>query len=174
MNAASVASLLLTLLAPIELGPSLASANPTLVAVSVSMGTRMKAADDDVSLDIDVHAQPGRVIGSKRGVRDVWYADSTFEMILDDPQHVLRSELATGDITVVLSHPLSHEWIYDCDLTLIFSDSSVTRIGWRAHTMSPAEATTALRWNINECLSLDRARSQQSECAFSVGRRSSR
>jgi hypothetical protein len=133
----------------------------------------MKATDDDVSLDVDVHSETGHVVGSKRRVRDVWYADSAFEMMLDVPPHVLRSDLATGDITLTLSHPLSHDWIYDCDLTLIFSDSSVTHIVWRDHTMSPA-AATAHRWNITECLSLDGARSQESECAFRVGRRESR
>ena len=173
MKAASVASLLLTLLAPAQLSRSLALADPMLVAASVSIGTRMKATDDDVSLDVDVHSERGQVIGSKRRVRDVWYADSAFEMMLDVPPHVLRSDLAIGDITLTLSHPLSHDWIYDCDLTLIFSDSSVTQIGWRDRAMSPATAT-AHRWSITECLSLDRARSQESECTFRVGRRASR
>ena len=173
MKAASVASLLLTLLAPTQVSRSLAVADPTLVAASVSIGTRLKATDDDVTLDVDVHSEPGHVIGSKRRVRDVWYADSAFEMMLDVPPHVLRSDLAIGDITLTLSHPLRHDWIYDCDLTLIFSDSSVTQIGWRDHAMSPA-AATAHRWKITECLSLDRARSQESECTFHVGRRASR
>jgi hypothetical protein len=155
MKAASVASLLLTLLAPSPLGRSLAVDEPTLVAASVSIGTRMMATDDDVSLNVDVHSERGQVIGSKRQVRDVWYADSAFEMMLDVPLHILRSDLAIGDIT------------------LIFSDSSVTHIGWRDHTMSPA-AATAHRWNINECLSLDRERSQESECTFRVARRASR
>jgi hypothetical protein len=173
MKAASVASLLLILLAPIQLRRSPAIAGPTLAAASVSIGTRIKAAGDDVSLDVDVHSERGHVIGSKRRVRDVWYEDSAFEMMLDVPPHVLRSDLAIGDITLTVSHPLSRDWIYDCDLTLIFSDSSVTRIGWRDRTMRPA-AATAHRWNFAECLSLDRARSEESECAFSVGRRSSR
>lgn len=173
MKAASVASLLLTLLAPSPLGRSLAVDEPTLVAASVSIGTRMMATDDDVSLNVDVHSERGQVIGRKRQVRDVWYADSAFEMMLDVPLHILRSDLAIGDITLTPSHPLSHDWIYDCDLTLIFSDSSVTHIGWRDHTMSPA-AATAHRWNINECLSLDRERSQESECTFRVARRASR
>jgi hypothetical protein len=173
MKAASVASLLLTLLAPAQLSRSPAVADPTLVAASVSIGTRVKTTDDDVSVDVDVHSERGQVIGSKRGVRDVWYADSAFEMMLDVPPHVHRSDLAAGDITLALSHPLSHDWIYDCDLTLIFSDSSVTRIGWRDRTMNPA-AATAHRWKITECLSLDRARSQESECTFRVGGRASR
>jgi hypothetical protein len=173
MKAACVVSLLLTLLAPIQFSRPLIFADPTLVAASVSIGTRMKATDDDVSLDVDVHSERGHVIGSKRRVRDVWYADSAFEMMLDVPPNVLRSDLAIGGITLTLSHSLRHDWIYDCHLTLIFSDSSVTRIGWRDRTMSPA-AATAHRWTITECLSLDSARSQQSECAFRVGRRASR
>jgi hypothetical protein len=173
MKAASVASLLLTLLAPTPFSRSLAVADPILVAASVSIGTRVMASGDDVSLDVDVHSERGHVIGSKRRVRDVWYEDSAFEMMLDVPPHVLRSDLAIGDITLTLSHPLSHDWIYDCDLTLIFSDSSVTHIGWRDHTMSPA-AATAHRWNITECLSLDRERSQESECTFRMARRASR
>ena len=146
-----------------------AMTTPMLLAASVSIETISKSDDDAVSLGVSVRGPKDHVIGTKQEINGVWYPDSSFEAMLDVVPHILKSDFASGEVSLSASRPLLQDWTYHCYLTFVFSDHSVVRIGWRDVRLKAGARTVTHSWTVANCLPTgDPVPAEHSNCTLQM------